>query len=503
MFRQQITLLNNRSAMYEKANINELALDDCERILELDVAHTKARMRKMRLLEVLQRYPEALCEFCAVQLQFMHANRINLRMGLPVPNPPIPQAKMEEILAQILPHETEKYVTLLNERNHTTRQLPGHYTILQLLRSYAEYNSWMSLAAKSGSVDKLSNDLAMLPADATVAERATLLYQRGRRHVYDRKYEEASLDFEEAYGMVSGNEEAMAAMTAAGDNTISYARLLEWTGMVRHWHYNLDSALALLEQASELEPDNALLVVKQAGVQLDAGQQDEALELFERALTLDPESTDVLLHRSNLRIMRGQPELAKADLETCLKLRPSHTMARLRLASILVPMEDMAGAQRQIDLAEQSEPNSSEVYSYRGELYFAQGEMDEARQQFEKAIRLEPYNPTPYVNAAVALINTPPSVAGQMPDTAKVMELLEKAIDVDPQFSAAYVHLCQLKLGTATNLVAARDVVQLYDRALENCRSPEEIKELCGMRILAVAQVEAATMLRMESFYFQ
>ena len=332
--------------------------------------------------------------------------------------------------------------------------------------------------------------MVLLAAALTVPEKDVLLPA-----VYDRKYEEATVDFEHAFALVDGNADVIAAMP---DDY--YARLLEWTGMVRHWHYDLDSALACLELAVAVEPENALLIVKQAGIQLDAGKQDEALKLFERALVIDPGAVDALLHRSNLRIMQGKPELAKSDLETCIRLRPSHTMARLRLASILVPMENMDGAQRQLDLAEKSEPNSSEIHSYRGELYFAQGEMDEARREFETAIRLEPFNPTPYVNAAMAIINTPPSGPGQMPDTAKVVRLLEQAIEVDPQFAAAYVHLGQFKLGTATDLEAARQVVLLYDQGLAMCRTPEEIKELCGMRVLAVAQVAAASMLKMETF---
>jgi hypothetical protein len=40
----------------------------------------------------------------------------------------------------------------------------------------------------------------------------------------------------------------------------------------------------------------------------------------------------------------------------------------------------------------------------------------------------------------------------------------------------------------------------LYDTALQKCRTAEEIKDLCGMRILAVAQVEAAEQLKMETF---
>ena len=505
LLRQKVTLLNNRSAMYEKAEIYDLALEDCRQILDLEPTHTKARIRKLRIYEVTQQYHAALVEICAIQLLFMQTNRLKLQMNLPVPSPPIPQSKMEDVLNQILPSETLKYVNLLNERNlpgTTPQALPGHYTILQLLRSYTEYNAWMAQAAADGTVAHCTTQLehASRPnsdESLVVVTRITWLFRRGRRHVYDRQYEEASVDFEAAYRLLQEQQQPDSIGAKLPDDI--HARLLEWTGMVRHWHYALDDALVCLQQAAVLEPHNALLVVKQAGVQLDAGQQPAALKLFEQALQIDPNSVDALLHRSNLRIMQNQPELAKTDLETCIKLRPGHTMARLRLASILVPLEDMDGAKRQIDLAEQSEPNSSEVHSYRGEWHFAQGQMEEARRAFEKAIQLEPFNPTPYVNAAMAVINTPPA-PGQMPDTAAVVRLLEEAIRVDPQFSAAYVHLGQLKLGTATTLVAAREVVGLYDTALEKCRTPEEMKDLCGMRVLAVAQVQAAEQLKMETF---
>lgn len=125
--------------------------------------------------------------------------------------------------------------------------------------------------------------------------------------------------------------------------------------------------------------------------------------------------------------------------------------------------------------------------------------MVDARRQFEKAIQLEPTNPTPYVNTAMAILNTPPP-NGQMPDAQAVMSSLEKAIEVDPQFMAAYIQLGQLKLGTATDLVSARKVITLYDQALANCRAPEEIKEVCSMRLLAVAQVDAANALHMATF---
>ena len=498
LVRQWLTLMNNRSAMYEKANLPELALEDCTLILDKDVEHSKARARRLRLLEEMKRWNDALVEVCAVQLLFMKANRTNMRMGLPLPPPPIPPTRLEELLAQVLPDEVENYTQRMKEE--TNRALPCAHTILQLLRSYVGYNQWMGQAARDGSVDRISSSL--LPADQAIdsdtkAKRASGLLKRGRRRVYDRDYDLASHDFEEAMALVESDEAAQHAM-----EDDSYARLLEWTGMVRHWHYNLNSALGCYQKCADLEPTNANVLVKQAGVQMDAGKHDEAMKLFDTALGIDPAAVDALLHRSNLKMLLGKAEEAKVDLEACLALRPNHVMARLRLASILAAQNDPTGAKRELDLAEQEEPNSSEVQSYRGELFFTQGQMDEALEQFEKAIQLEPSNPTPYLNAALALLNTP-TAPGQPPDANAMVTYLEKAIEVDPQFTAAYMQLGQLTLGMATDLNAAREVIKLYDQGLANCRTLQEIQELCSMRILTVAQVEAATMLKMEVFSLQ
>ena len=126
----------------------------------------------------------------------------------------------------------------------------------------------------------------------------------------------------------------------------------------------------------------------------------------------------------------------------------------------------------------------------------------EAREAFDKAISCEASNPTPYVNSALAVMNTP-SPTGGPPDVPEAVRLLEKAIAVDPQFHAAYVHLGQLKLSMATDLKTARDVVALYDKGLEYCRTAEELKDIVSMRLLTLAQVDAASSLKMETLSMQ
>ena len=70
-------------------------------------------------------------------------------------------------------------------------------------------------------------------------------------------------------------------------------------------------------------------------------------------------------------------------------------------------------------------------------------------------------------------------------------------------FHAAYVHLGQLKLSMATTLDDARKVIALYDAGIEHCRTAEELRDICSMRILTVSQIDAASSLGMETLNMQ
>eukprot|EP01083_Nonionella_stella_P277247 942514_1 len=473
----------------------DLALVDCDGILEIDPAHAKARTRKLRILESLNRHNEALVEVCALQLKFMQDNRDKLRMGIPV-TPPVPQSKIEELMGSILPAEIEKTMKEIETKyGNQDRPLPSCHTILQLLQSFTGYNSWMAQAAKDGNLNILNASFEEATDDAGKIE---ILLKRGRRFAFHRKFEECKDDFETAYAMLEKGGDSLKNLL----DTSTYARVLEWTGTCRHLRYDLEGATKCYEACSDADPTNASIMVKRAGVKMDSGKLEEAIKLFDTALGLDPTAVDALLHRANLRMLEQKPAEAKADLERCLELRPDHIFARLRLATISMALEDLPGATSALDEAERIDSQSSDVHSYRGELFFAQGQFVEARAEFDRAIECDAGNPTPYVNAALAVMNTPTGNGGP-PDIPEAIRLLDKAINVDPQFHTAYVHLGQLKLSMATDLTTAREVVALYDKGLNYCRNPDELKDIVSMRILTVAQVDAASSLKMDTLNMQ
>lgn len=252
--KQIVTLINNRSAMYEKGGFPELSLEDCNKILEVyDLAHTKARTRKLRILESFEAFYEALVEVCALQLLYMQQNRDKLRMGIPASSPPpVPQSKLEELVGKILPQKLDEYEVILKSKKRDA--LPSDYTLMQLLKSYTGYNAWMAKAARAGNADLLQNELAGIPQNSepsTLADRASALLKLGRRHVYDGQYDMGRDVILQAYDAVKDEKQARALMV---DD--DYARLLEWTGMVKHWLYDLDGAEKCYQECAELEPIN-------------------------------------------------------------------------------------------------------------------------------------------------------------------------------------------------------------------------------------------------------
>jgi len=477
--RQLLSLKNNRAAMYEKAGMIELSLEDCDGILSLDVGHSKARTRKLRILESQNRYQEALVQICTLQLRFMHDNRDKIRLGIQVP-PPISQEKINEVVGHILPAEVD---SIFAKNESLSKSLPSTYTILQLLKSFNNYNTWMAQAARDGSSTLLTQKIE----DAEL--KALWLLKRGIRYAYDLKFSDMSEDILSAFTLVEMDNKEKEGL-AADD----YRTLLEWAGMCHHLKNDLEGAMECYKLSNELYPDNVSIMVKYAGVLMDSTKYDEALELFSNALEINPAATDALLHRANLHLVQQNAKLAIKDLQKCIQLRPDTSLfARTRLATIHISNNDIESAKSTLDLCDDE---CSEVHSYRGEIHFALGEFDDAKQEFELAMKYDTTNPTPYVNMALTLMNTL-QMTNVPPDMTEITRLLTKAIEIDPQFHLAYVHLGQLKLSMAKDLVEAKEVVNLYDTAMSYCRSKDEMKDICNMRILTVAQIDAATLLGM------
>lgn len=152
-----------------------------------------------------------------------------------------------------------------------------------------------------------------------------------------------------------------------------------------------DEALAELEKALDLNPDNRELHFRIGGIYLAQKQVDEAVQEFERTLS-DPPLVDELVYVGQVLIQLGQPIKARPFIERALKLDPKSVDAHLTLANVLVAAQNLKEAEHELRLALKSNPNSLEARTQMVRLLGGQQRYAEALPHAAAAIRLAPAN---------------------------------------------------------------------------------------------------------------
>jgi tetratricopeptide (TPR) repeat protein len=109
-------------------------------------------------------------------------------------------------------------------------------------------------------------------------------------------------------------------------------------------------------------------------------------------------------------------------------------------------------------------PNSSEAHRLQGDMLselipvvFAGGMRYGARStgEFDKAIELDPRNANAYIGRALSYFFTPSMFGG---DRNKAVEMLKKALTVDPASDTAHIWLAQIYLDASQTADARREI---------------------------------------------
>ena len=90
-------------------------------------------------------------------------------------------------------------------------------------------------------------------------------------------------------------------------------------------------ALALLEQAKALAPQDPRIPAEEGRIYLETGDAARALAEFGRALALDPGNADAINNRGTALLALGQQQAARQDFERALAINPCQQDARANL----------------------------------------------------------------------------------------------------------------------------------------------------------------------------
>jgi len=235
---------------------------------------------------------------------------------------------------------------------------------------------------------------------------------------------------------------------------------------------DVEQALAEMEQAVELKPNFADLRFNLGNLYLDSGRLAEAGQNFEKALEINPKffKARVLLartyHKDGKRDAAIQeleraasscPSFFKeniADLAQMLRIgedettveqafhgvleeRPSSAQVSREIAIDAIQRGDNEEAIRELKKAIALKPDYPDLHNYLGIAYGNSGMVDDSIEEFEVALKINPYYLKARLNLALALY-----------DCGRYLEAqnhIDRVISVQPENALAKNLLAELK----------------------------------------------------------
>lgn len=225
---------------------------------------------------------------------------------------------------------------------------------------------------------------------------------------------------------------------------------------------DLPGAIAAIDRALELAPDNDTVVATRGVLLGHAGRNAEALAAFERAIEIDPDYGDAWHYKGIALARLGRFDEALAALDRALELDTDGAAVWKLRCDVLVEagsarlaLDTYDEALAALDEAVAVAPESAVAWNTRGTALFGLGRYDEALSSFERALDLDP-SVAPFPSVHGFLLN----VADRYEDA---LAALDRAIEADSKDAFAW-H----QRGNALFVLDRHDdAVASYDRALE------------------------------------
>ena len=128
------------------------------------------------------------------------------------------------------------------------------------------------------------------------------------------------------------------------------------------------AARALADEAHRIAPANNRIRTARGLALLSQGQADEALDVLAEATEADPSYAPAWGHLSRAFTASGRTAEAIAAAGTALELRPDSAGLHRHMATLLLEVDDLAGARSELDEALRMEPLNDATMAVRSRL---------------------------------------------------------------------------------------------------------------------------------------
>jgi len=248
------------------------------------------------------------------------------------------------------------------------------WTSRQIAADLAAEGNEMVKENVDGAIEKFTEAIGVDPSYA-------LAYSsRGRAYLGKERFDEALADFNEAIRLDAKNASAY---LGRGD--------VYWK------KHDLDGAWADYTRAIELDPKLSDAYTNRGKVLAEKGTPDKAVAEFDRAVKLSPKDPTPLLLRGEARSMSSDYDSALKDIDQALTLNPDSPEANIKRADVLRKRAGPGDTEQAI--TEYTRGLSKRVsydpvpYFNRGAAYKEIHKFNDAKDDFERVIRLSRYKP--------------------------------------------------------------------------------------------------------------
>jgi tetratricopeptide (TPR) repeat protein len=167
--------------------------------------------------------------------------------------------------------------------------------------------------------------------------------------------------------------------------------------------FQLEEARAVLREAIERNPEDALAWARLAELEQMFGELGASRDAAEQAVALAPELARTQMVLGFAALTRIDIDEAEAAFEQAIALDSANPLPRLGLGLAKIRQSDLADGRHEIEIAAGLDPNDALIRSYLGKAYFEERRDPQAGEQYAIAKQLDPNDPTPWFYDAIRL----------------------------------------------------------------------------------------------------
>lgn len=178
-----------------------------------------------------------------------------------------------------------------------------------------------------------------------------------------------------------------AAIALEPDNSAAYQRrAMAW--MAKR---EFDRAIADLDKTIALDPANATAYRLRGNMFSSRSEFDRAIADMDQAVTIKPRDPHNYFMRAIVWIARSH-EKAIEDFSRAIELNPNFSQAYVQRGQLYSYGNQAERAKQDYTQAIETDPNNSYAYQKRGEMWAAEGNLDRAIEDYERAAKTDPGN---------------------------------------------------------------------------------------------------------------